>query len=89
MAEPSAMGAFMVQEEVERFFAKRPSPQQIVAFHLTERTSERLYELVGRKRDGVLTENERQELETYESIEYRVRAAKSGAYRQLQEQASR
>ncbi len=59
-----------VATEVARFLAHHPTPEQIVAFHPSAQVTERAYELIQTEREGALTEEERQELESYVVIEY-------------------
>ena len=74
--------------ELARFLAHHPTPEQIVAFHPSAEVAERAYELIQTERDGVLTEDERQELESYVVIEYLMELVKLEAQRQLRPQAS-
>jgi hypothetical protein len=74
--------------ELARFLAHHPTPEQIVAFHPSSGVAERAYELIQTERDGVLTEDERQELESYVVIEYLMELVKLEAQRQLRPQAS-
>jgi hypothetical protein len=68
--------------EIARFLAHHPSPEQIVAFHPSVEVAERAYELIQNDRDGSLTEEERQELESYVVIEYLMELVKLEAQRQ-------
>ena len=70
-------------EEVDRFFTGRPSPERIVAFHPSQWLTTRAYELVERKREGNLSDEECRELETYLAIEHRIRLAKAEAHHQI------
>jgi hypothetical protein len=74
--------------EIARFLAHHPTPEQIVAFHPSAEVAERAYELIQTERDGVLSEDERQELESYVVIEYLMELVKLEAQRQLRPQAS-
>jgi hypothetical protein len=74
--------------EIARFLANHPTPEQIVAFHPSSEVAERACELVHAERDGSLTEEERQELESYLVIEYLMELVKLEAHRQLRQQAS-
>ena len=69
--------------EIARFLAHHPTPEQIVAFHPSAEVAERAYELIQAEREGVLTEEERQELESYVVIEYLMELVKLEAQRQL------
>ena len=74
--------------EIARFLTNHPTPEQIVAFHPSSEVAERAYELIQTERDGALTEEERQELESYVVIEYLMELVKLEAQRQLRPQAS-
>jgi hypothetical protein len=74
--------------EIARFLANHPTPEQIVAFHPSSEVAERAYELIQTEREGALTEEERQELESYVVIEYLMELVKLEAQRQLRPQAS-
>jgi len=74
--------------EIARFLAHYPTPEQIVAFHPSSEVVERAYELIRTEREGALTEEERQELESYVVIEYLMELVKLEAQRQLRPQAS-
>jgi hypothetical protein len=74
--------------EIARFLAHHPTPEQIVAFHPSAEVAERAYELIQVEREGALTEEERQELESYVVIEYLMELVKLEAQRQLRPQAS-
>ncbi len=74
--------------EIARFLANHPTPEQIVAFHPSSEVAERAYELIHTERNGALTEEERQELESYVVIEYLMELVKLEVQRQLRPQAS-
>ena len=74
--------------EIARFLAHHPTPEQSVAFHPSAEVAERAYELIRTERRGVLSEEERQELESYVVIEYLMELVKLEAQRQLRPQAS-
>lgn len=74
--------------ELARFLAHHPTPEQIVAFHPSSEVAERAYELIQTEREGMLAEEERQELESYLVLEYLMEQIKLEAHRQLRQQAS-
>ncbi len=74
--------------EIARFLAHHPTPEQIVAFHPSPEVAERAYELIRAERDDSLSEEERQELESYLMIEYLMELVKLEAHQQLRQQAS-
>ena len=55
--------------EIAQFLAHHPTPEQIVAFHPSTEVAERAYKPIHAERGGLLTEEERQELESYVVIE--------------------
>ena len=59
-----------------------------MAFHPSAEDAERAYELIRTEREGALTEEERQELESYVVIEYLMELIKLEAQRQLRPQGS-
>ena len=74
--------------EVARFLAHHPTPEQIISFHPSPDVAARAYALIHGDRDGVLTEDERRELESYTVIEHLMELVKLEAQRQLRQQAS-
>ena len=56
--------------EIAQFLANHPTPEQIVAFHPSPEVAQRAYELIRAEREDSLSEEERQELESYLMIEY-------------------
>ena len=74
--------------EVAQFLAHHPTSEQIVAFHPSAEVAERAYELIQVEREGALSEEERQELESYVVIEYLMELVKLEAQRQLRPRAS-
>lgn len=74
--------------EVARFLARHPTAEQIVAFHPSPEVAEQAYELIRTERDDSLTEEKRQELESYLMIEYLMELVKLEAHQQLRQQAS-
>jgi hypothetical protein len=85
MANSGTHTEVLAQEEVERFFAAQPTPEQIVAFSASPRVSARFYSLVERQRSGTLTDEQQRELDIYQALEHRVRLAKAEAHRLLAE----
>ena len=74
--------------EVARFLAHHPTPEQIMAFYPSPEVAQRAYELIRAEREGSLTEEERQELESFLLIEYLMELVKLEAHQQLRQQAS-
>ena len=74
--------------EIARFLANHPTAEQIVAFHPSAEVAERAYELIQTERDGSLTEEERQELDSYLVLENLMELVKLEVHRQQRQQAS-
>lgn len=74
--------------DIARFFMSQPTPEQITLFHPSEAASDRFYDLIDAERDGPLSPDEAQELESYVAIEYVVGIIKAEAFRQLAQKAS-
>jgi hypothetical protein len=74
--------------EIARFLANHPTSEQLIAFHPSPEVAERAYELIYTERDGSLTEEERQELDSYLVIEHLMELVKLEAQRQIRQQAS-
>ena len=54
-----------VLEEVFKFLSSTPTPEQIIAFKPSDRSEDRLSELLSLNRQGILGESERIELDQY------------------------
>lgn len=78
----------LAETEVAQFLAGGPTPEEILAFHASPEVNERMYELIDRERDEHITEEERQELESYMYIEHLMRLIKAEAHLKLGQQAS-
>jgi hypothetical protein len=74
--------------EVARFIARRPSPEQVIAFQLSPESVERAYALIAAERANTLSEDERQEMESYLAIQHMMILAKAEAHQLLQQEAS-
>lgn len=85
MANNGTQTEILAREEVERFFAGQPTPQQIVAFSASPRVTSRFYTLIQRQRNGTLTDEQQREIDMYQALEHRVRMAKAEAHRLLAE----
>jgi hypothetical protein len=80
--------ASMVALEIARFIARRPSPEQVIAFQPSPESIERAYALINTERTGTLSEDEHQELESYLAMQHMMILAKAEAHQQLQQEAS-
>ena len=74
--------------EIAQFLANHPTPEQIVAFHPSSEVAKRAYDLIYTERNGSLTEEDRQELESYLVLEYLMELVKLEAHRHVRQQAS-
>ena len=74
--------------EIARFLVRRPTPEQIVAFHPSSEATDRFYDLIATERAGTITEDERAELESCITIEHMMRLVKAEAHLVLQQQVS-
>jgi hypothetical protein len=90
--EVSVMAITVMTEayrEAVEFFSRRPTPEQIAAFHASDEVNARVQDLLQRERDHEATEDEVRELDSYLHVEHFVRLMKIEAHRQLAERASR
>jgi hypothetical protein len=74
--------------EIAQFLASGPTPEQIVAFHLSPETNERAYVLIDAERDGTISDEEREELESAVQFEHMMRLVKAEARIILKQRAS-
>jgi len=72
-----------VYDEIYRFLVKSPTPKEIIAFHASTATQERVNHLLEVNREGRLTEDEQAELDKFESVNHFVSMLKAYAYQQL------
>lgn len=75
------------EHELAQFLARSPLPEEIITFRLTPSVTERFYTLVASEQAGSLTEDERQELDSFTAIEHFMRLIKAEAHKRMQEQA--
>ncbi|MEP6755096.1 MAG: hypothetical protein ABJA67_06325 [Chthonomonadales bacterium] len=68
-------------EEIINMLAQAPN---ILEFNPSEIARDRVWELVAREKQGVLTEDEKYELEHYAQIEHLMRLVKAHARKRLQ-----
>ena len=74
--------------EIARFIASGPTPEQIIAFHPSVEATDRFYDLIALEKDGVLTKEERTELESCLNLEHMMRLVKVEAHRLMNRRAS-
>ena len=70
-------------EEVIEFIASGTTPRNVIAFRPSEASKERVTELVGRKKNGLISDEESSELEHYLQLEHLMRLAKARAQHHL------
>jgi hypothetical protein len=66
------------------FLLTAPSPQEMIAFHASEAAQERLRYLLDANRQGILTPEERAELDEASQINHFVILLKARAHKTLQ-----
>ena len=81
LAATSSGGSLI--EEIFEFLARRPTPEEIVAYHPSAQCSERLLELLEKNRNGLLSSAEEAELDTFESLNHFFALVKLQARQQL------
>jgi hypothetical protein len=67
--------------DIARLLANQPTSEQIIAFPPSSEVAERAYERIHTERERLLTEEERQELESYLVIEQLMELVKLEAHR--------
>ena len=70
-------------EEVTEFLGRGPQPEEIVAFHGSEKSQERVRELLDKNRAGALTPEEEAELDGIESVNHLFALIKARAWQHL------
>ena len=79
------MVTYRAFDEVIDFITSIPQPEQIQAYQPSETAQNRLEQLLDKKRDALLNEEEVHELEQFLLVEHLMRVAKKKAKRQLEE----
>ena len=74
--------------EIARFFANRPTPEQIMEFHASDEINDRLNMLIESEKAGTISQDEKQELDSYETIEHIIIHTKAETRRKMKQQAS-
>jgi hypothetical protein len=70
-------------DEIVDFFARGASPEEILSFHPSKETQERLRELLERNSAGELTEDEAVELEWFSGLEQLMQLVKIRAHKYI------
>jgi hypothetical protein len=74
--------------EIARFLASGPSPEEIIAFHPSPEATERFYSLIQAERNGMISDEERAELDRNIHLEYMMGLIKVEARKRLTQKAS-
>ena len=72
-----------VTDEVLDFLVSTPTPEQIIAFHASDKAQERLRLLLEQNRSGDLTEQEKAELEEMSRVDHFFTLIKARAMKML------
>lgn len=70
--------------ELADFITSQPTLEDIIAYHISPSQQERIDDLLDRNREGMLSSEERQEMETYLIISHVMSLAKAKARLKLQ-----
>jgi len=70
-------------DEIIEFLGRGPQPEEIVAFHSSEKSQERIRELLDKNRSGTLTSEEEAELDAVESLNHLFALIKARAWQHL------
>ncbi len=73
------MNTIKAYEEVIDFIAAGTTPQNVIAFHPSQASQERVGDLLAREKDGELSPAEKLELDHYLQLEHLMRLAKARA----------
>lgn len=73
-----------IYEEVYQFLISSPKPQEIIDFRVSEETQKRVSILLSKNRDGILTPDERSELDQFEQVNHLMSMMKIYARKSLQ-----
>jgi hypothetical protein len=79
-----AIQRLIVWDEIDEFLVSTPTPQQIIAFHPSEKAQARLRQLLDMSRDGKLGVDEAHELEESMAVENFMRRLKVKALAKVQ-----
>jgi hypothetical protein len=73
-----------IQEEILAFLLSSPTPRQIVKFHASETAQERLRYLLETNREGLLSDEERAELDEASQMNHFMMLLKAKAHSAIQ-----
>jgi hypothetical protein len=77
--EVIAMDAPAAYEEIVDFIARGIDPRDLVGFHPSQKTKERVADLLRREKSDGLSQDEEAELDQYLALEHLMRLAKARA----------
>ncbi|MBI2949219.1 MAG: hypothetical protein HYY23_16380 [Verrucomicrobia bacterium] len=76
-------GGLSIVEEVFDFLSRQPSPGEIIAFNPSEKSVQRLRDLLDKNRERSLTSDEEMELDTLQALNHLFALIKLQARQQL------
>jgi hypothetical protein len=79
--------ATQTRTEVIQFLSTNPSPQEVVGYHVADRTQTRLRRLLALNEAGLLGETEQLELDELQQIEHTIIMLKAQVAKQLKQDA--
>lgn len=74
--------AVNIYDEIAELLANM-NPAKVVQFHASKEAQQRLEELLEKNKEGMLTEDEKIEIERFMAVEHIVRLAKARAHQRL------
>ncbi len=79
--------ATAIATEVIQFLSKAPSPQEVLAYHVSEQAQKRLQRLLALNEAGMLSETKQSELDELEQIEHIVIMLKAQIAAQMRQES--
>ncbi len=74
-----------ITDEVLDFLVSAPAPEKIIAFHASDKAQEQLGMLLDRNRNGMLSEQEKAELEEMNQVDHFFTLVKARAMKVLKD----
>jgi len=74
----------LAYESIVDFLSSAPTPRRILKYKVSARVQTRVADLIGRKEDSALSEEDNEELESYLNLEHIMRIAKAKAALRIQ-----
>jgi hypothetical protein len=72
-----------VYDEIIELIARGTTPQSVISFHLSDNAQNRLEDLIYNAKNNELTQDEKQELDSYLMLEHIMTLAKAKAHQYL------